>query len=163
MKSKKTKKAVKQLFTDDLHDMAFRLYRERIRAEEDIWEKLNNDLAYWKNQLRLDGVEIELRWLTYDEVASDSRVGQWENMSRAHLFRIGIAPYNLRPLECSDLFNCDYEVTLVHELLHIVNSAWMDKGGIPQAMENDVLAELENDANDTVAEALVRARRGIKR
>jgi hypothetical protein len=39
----------------------------------------------------------------------------------------------------------------------------MDKGGIPKAMENEVLAELENNANDTIAEALVRARRGITR
>lgn len=130
---------------------------------EKIMKELHEHLAYWQRQLRLDGVEIKLRWMNFDECKENDALGVWYNYSPAHLFEIGFAHTFYRESECSELFNCDYEVILVHELLHILDSSWEDKREVQQAFENEVIKELQNNTNDIVAEALVRARRGITR
>jgi hypothetical protein len=118
-------------------------------------------LSYWQPQLRLDHIDFELV-LMIPEENKNQLANCKVNLSR-HRQKIALRhPSQRSEIDRSD-FRRDLEVSVVHELLHIVNSVWMDKGGIPKAMENEVLAELENNANDTIAEALVRARRGITR
>lgn len=126
-----------------------------------IWIKLQLDLKYWQRQLRLDDVDIELRWLQWDE--HPDKVGYFDDASAAQLFEIGLRhPYQKQTMPCVREFNGDYEVILVHELLHARYSRWYS-GEVVEILSEGVSNELFEVSIDAIAEALVRARRGITR
>lgn len=131
-------------------------------------EKLHIYLKYWQRELRLDGVEISVRWLSFEECSGEggigsSTVGAFFSFTSSHRFEIGIAPDSLRDFDSIGIFNTDDEVILVHELLHIVDCRWSENSDVEEVFQNEVTKYHHEIALDTVAEALVRSRRGIKR
>jgi hypothetical protein len=62
------------------------------------------------------------------------------------------------------IFRRDLEVVIVHELLHTKETPWRDHPSVDKVFEDDKwLRGLHEDSLDAVAEALVRARRGMRR
>jgi hypothetical protein len=130
------------------------------KTPEQIMEKLQADLKHWQRELRIEDIDIELRWLAKEEIP-DKFAANWV-YAQTHFATLAFQlPQNrnyliLRP------FNSDYEVVLVHELLHVRDSDWRSTE-IQELLADEVTAELYEIAIDAVAEALVRARRGIIR
>ena len=61
-------------------------------------------------------------------------------------------------------FRRDLEVVIVHELLHTKEMLWRDHPAVDKIFVDDKwLNGLHEDSLDAIAEALVRARRGINR
>ena len=137
--------------------------QEELITPQGHMNKLHADLAYWQRELRLDGVEIELRWLEFGDCKDERAVGKFFSFSPAHRFQIGIAPDDLREFDAIGMFNTDNEVILVHELLHILDCRWTENSDVVDAFQNEAIKYHHEIALDTVAEALVRARRGMTR
>ena len=146
----------------DIH-ASFRASGVRVTEEAiKVWEKLQLDLKYWQRELRLDDMDIELRWLAWDEHPNDA--GRFDDFYNVHAFSIGVRPpHQLLSIPNYREFNCDYEVILVHELLHARNSRWYCNDEILEILEEEPLHRFFEESIDVIAEALVRARRGITR
>jgi hypothetical protein len=136
---------------------------EELITPQQQMKQLHSDLIYWQRELRLDGVEIELRWLEFEDVKDEKVVGKFFSFSPSHRFEIGIAPDLMRELNGIGIFNTDNEVILIHELLHIVDCRWMENNESEEVFRNEAIKYHHEIALDSVAEALVRARRGMKR
>jgi hypothetical protein len=126
-------------------------------------EKLHADLKYWQRQLRLDGLDINLSWFV--ERDDEGLVG---GDCRAELETDVIWIRICHPDEMSkeigkDYFHNDFEVILVHELVHAVNSTWQCGKVFEKMTENNPIFSLWEQSIHTIAEALVRGRRGMTR
>lgn len=137
-----------------------------------IMDKLHADLAYWQRELRLDGVEIKIEWIEENENKwkefSSCTLGQMEEFSGSFLYVIKIANQGKLKGHESACFGEDYECILVHELIHVLNFPWENNSKIiphliPDEDTNEALKELYEAGINALAEALVRARRGITR
>ena len=130
---------------------------------EQIMIKLHIHLAYWKRQLRLDGIDISLRWLGAEEDRV-SAVGKAFSYLQSHRAIIAIChPDYIEPV-VRRMLTGDYETILVHELIHVREAEWREDKEVTDIFDNNSMIESAHEtAVDVIAEALVRARRGITR
>jgi recombinational DNA repair protein RecR len=130
---------------------------------EQIMEQLHADLKHWQRELRLEDFDIEIRWMARGE--EHEKLGKCYDYSLSQLFIIAVEhPDRRAMMENVRPFNGDFEVILVHELLHSRDIRWRGFSEIQSLLnENETLNELYEISLDAVAEALVRARRRITR
>jgi hypothetical protein len=124
-------------------------------------KQLHDDLAYWKRQLRLDDLDITLRWMAQHERDGDVGVHYPEPLCHRHVIAVR-HPDHLSTFEKKE-FSADYEVILVHEVLHCRENRWKETQEMREALENELVQHNYEISLDAIAEALVRARRGITR
>lgn len=119
-------------------------------------------LAYWKPQLRLDHMDFEFFLMPPGE--NGNRLGNCNAAPARHRQKIGLRhPTQISEMDRED-FRTDLEITVVHELLHTKEFPWRDHPTVEKVLDEDKwLKELHEDSMDAVAEALVRARRGLTR
>ena len=139
---------------------------------EQIMEQLQADLKHWQRELRLDGVEIKIEWIEENKNKGKKfdycTLGYMEEFSGSFLYIIKIANQGKLKGHESAQFGEDYECILVHELIHVLNFTWDGNSKIasyliPDEDNNEVLGQLYEASINALAEALVRARRGITR
>jgi len=119
-------------------------------------------LFYWKRQLRLDHFDFEVILMNPEE--NQKRLADCKIAPKRHRQKIAIRHPDDRARRDKSDFRRDLEVVIVHELLHTAESFWRDHPKVTALMDEDKwLQELHEDSLDAVAEALVRARRGILR
>ena len=137
-----------------------------------LMDQLHAYLAYWQRELRLDGVEIKIEWIEENENKGKKfdycNLGHMEEFSGSFLYIIKIANQGKLKGHESAQFGEDYECILVHELIHVLNFTWDGNSKIasyliPDEDNNEVLGQLYEASINALAEALVRARRGITR
>jgi hypothetical protein len=119
-------------------------------------------LEYWQRELRLDHIDFEI--MLYNPGESDDQLGTCKVAPSKHRQKIILR--NPRDRSEGDLavFRHDLEVVIVHELLHTKEFPWRDHPAVGRVMDEDKwLRGLHEDSLDAVAEALVRARRGMRR
>jgi hypothetical protein len=129
--------------------------------EEQELDQARGYLAYWKPQLRLDHIDFELDMLRKEEAAVLARccVAFEHHRQKIHIRH----PEDRTERDRQD-FRRDLEVAIVHELLHTKEAPWRDHPSIEEPFKKDKwLVQLHEDSLDAVAEALVRARRGMTR
>lgn len=147
--------------SEDIHAEKHKYVVRLIEDEVEAWKKLQLDLKYWKMQLRLDDVDIDMRWMEWHEYPE--RLAQFDDLSLVHLFIVAFRkPHHKCSMATGTGFNSDYEVCLVHELLHIRNHRWYCEE-VKDILDEGVNNSLYEVSLDATAEALVRARRGITR
>ena len=119
-------------------------------------------LNYWQRQLRLDQLDIEIVLMRPNE--KKGRLADCKAAPPYNRQTIRIRHPDDRPASDTRDFNLELEVVLVHELLHTKEIPWRDHPKVSLAIDKDEwLKQLHEDSLDAVAEALVRARRGILR
>jgi hypothetical protein len=119
-------------------------------------------LSYWQRELRLDHIDFEIFVIAPEE--NKNNLADCKVAPGRHQQKIGIRHPIDRKERDKFYFRRELEVTIVHELLHTKEFTWRDHPSIDAAFEKDKwLVELHEDSLDAVAEAMVRARRGIKR
>lgn len=129
---------------------------------EDQLRRAKEHLFYWQPQLRLDHIDFEIttagREESYDKLA-DCNIAPARHRQRIKL------RHPEDKTESDDLvFRRDLEVVVVHELLHTKEAPWRDHPTIDEIFRKDKwLTQLHEDSLDAMAEALVRARRGMTR
>jgi len=124
--------------------------------------KANEYLAYWKPQLRLDHVDFEIVFCQPEE--SGNNLARCKVAFCHHQQKIEIRHPSERCARDVDFFRRDLEVCVVHELLHTKEATWRDHPTIDEPFRKDKwLTQLHEDSIDAIAEALVRARRGMTR
>jgi len=123
--------------------------------------ELKELLEYWQRELRLDHWDINLRWAAPGEIptaAGTSIAGRYHQATILLQY-----PGDRAVRDLADV-GLGYELTLVHELRHIQESIWRDNPKIEAVMDNDPWIQRWHEAiHDATAEALVRARRGLRR
>jgi hypothetical protein len=124
--------------------------------------KANENVAHWQRELRLDHIDFEVSFFKPD--GNDDNLGRCKIAPARHRQTIELR----HPTNCCDrdrsIFRRDPEVVIVHELLHTKEALWRDHPSIDKPFQEDKwLSGLHEDSLDAIAEALVRARRGIKR
>lgn len=120
-------------------------------------------LSYWKPQLRLDHIDIEISIMRPEERQHQILADCRENPPY-HTQKIKIRNPSDRTAHDNVIFRRDLEVCIVHELLHTKEIPWRDHPKVNEVLNKDEwLNQLHEDSLDAVAEALVRARRGITR
>lgn len=119
-------------------------------------------LTYWQRALRLDHFDIEVVLGNKEEM--NENLGNCKVAPSRHRQKILIRhPDDRTATDLAD-FRRDLEVVVVHELLHTKEFPWRDHPKVSEAMDGDKwLVRLHEDSMDAIAEALVRARRGMKR
>lgn len=125
-------------------------------------QKAYEYVAYWKPQLRLDHIDFEV--ILHPPEENSGHLAQCKVAFGRHRQKIQI----MHPDDKSDrdkkLFRRDLEVAIVHEMLHTKEMPWRDHPSVDDVFNKDKwLVGLHEDSLDAVAEALVRARRGIQR
>ena len=115
-------------------------------------EQAQEYLSYWQPQLRLDHVDIEI-YIMRPEEREHSILADCRQSPPYHTQKIKIRNPSDRTERDGEYFRRDLEVCVVHELLH--TKEIIDK--------DEWLNQLHEDSLDAIAEALVRARRGMKR
>lgn len=124
--------------------------------------KAEEYLSYWKPQLRLDHIDFELVFSNPEE--DRGYLAVCKIAYSKHQQKIELRHPSQRSERDSYFFRRDLEVVVVHELLHTKEMLWRDHPKVDKLFEEDRwLVGLHEDSLDAVAEALVRARRGIKR
>ena len=119
-------------------------------------------LAYWKSQLRLDHVDFEIVLSNPEE--SHGHLAVCKIAYGRHRQKIELRHPSEQTERDKTVFRRDLEVVIVHELLHTKETPWRDHPSVDKVFVDDKwLAGLHEDSLDAVAEALVRARRGLKR
>jgi len=146
--------------------------KSKPKTPEQIMDQLHAYLAYWQRELRLDGVEIKIEWIEENENKGKKfdycNLGNMEEFSGSFLYIIKIENQGKLKGHESAQFGEDYECILVHELIHVLNFTWDRNSNIvpyliPEEDTNEVLGQLYEASINAIAEALVRARRGMKR
>jgi hypothetical protein len=119
-------------------------------------------LAYWQSQLRLDHIDFEIVIDNIEEMRET--MANCKLAPSRHRQKIILRnPADRTEADKRD-FRRDLEVVVVHELLHTKEFPWRDHPKVNAVMDEDKwLNRLHEDSMDAVAEALVRARRGMKR
>lgn len=129
-------------------------------SQPDSISNLRLHLVYWQRQLRLDHWDIELRFAGTDEIEGQGKSA----VTVFHKARILLCPQVDRSPSLKTIFRLDYEVVIVHELLHILESVWRDNPNVRDVMDEDEwIRQLHENSLDATAEALVRVRRGLER
>lgn len=119
-------------------------------------------VSYWKSQLRLDHIDFEI--VLYSPEENNGNLATCKISFPRHRQKIRIMHPSDRSERDKEVFRRGLEVAIVHELLHTKEMPWRDHPSIEEVFEKDKwLKELHEDSLDAVAEALVRARRGILR
>jgi hypothetical protein len=130
-------------------------------AEENELKQAEEHLVYWQPQLRLDHIDFELDMLRKEENVS---LAQCCVAFARHRQKLHVRHPDDRSERDKNDFRRDLEVAVVHELLHSKEATWRDHPSIDDVFKKDKwLTELHEDSLDAIAEALVRARRGIIR
>ena len=132
----------------------------KTKTPEQIMEKIHVDIKHWQRELRIENIDIEIRWLATGE-APDKFAMNWV-YEELHFATIGFQLPQNRNCLIVRSFNSDYEVVLVHELLHVRDSNWRSSE-IQELLDEEVTNVLYEISLDAIAEALVRARRGTTR
>lgn len=131
-------------------------------TEEKELAAAREHLRYWQRELRLDHMDFELMFHNVGE--SDDRLGTCNMAPSRHRQKIILRHPSERSERDHAIFRHDLEVVIVHELLHTKEFPWRDHPNVGKVMDEDKwLNRLHEDSLDAVAEALVRARRGIRR
>ncbi len=119
-------------------------------------------LLYWQRELRLDHMDFEIKFYNTEE--SEDKLGTCKVAPGRHRQNIILRHPLDRSERDREIFRHDLEVVVVHELLHTKEFPWRDHPTVSKVMDEDRwLSHLHEDSLDAVAEALVRARRGIRR
>ena len=119
-----------------------------------------NYLNFWQRELRLDHWDIECRFANVDEIQGHGQ----SCAARYHRAQILLRPEADRCPDDNARFRLNYEVIIVHELIHIKESQWRDNPIVEAVLDKDEwIRRQHEDSLDAIAEALVRARRGIVR
>lgn len=131
-------------------------------AEQNELNEAVEHLSYWKHQLRLDHVDFDIVFSNPDE--SSGHLAVCKIAYGRHRQKIELR----NPIERTEMdktvFRRDLEVVIVHELLHTKEATWRDHPSVDKVfVEDKWLSGLHEDSLDAVAEALVRARRGMNR
>jgi hypothetical protein len=131
-------------------------------AEDKELQQAKEYLAYWQPQLRLDHIDFEIVFMNPEE--DRDRLAMCKVAPSKHQQKIEIRHPSQRCERDSVFFRRDLEVVIVHELLHTKEIPWRDYPEVDKVFEgNKWIVNLHEDSLDAIAEALVRARRGIKR
>lgn len=139
-----------------------RVFKEMTPVEENELTNAQSYLDYWRPQLRLDHIDFEIV-LENAEEAGDY-LANCKIAFGHHRQKIKLRHPNERTERDREIFRRDPEVVVVHELLHTKEMLWRDHPSIDEVFKKDVwLKGLHEDSLDAVAEALVRARRGMRR
>ena len=116
-----------------------------------IMKECLENLRYWKNQLRLDHLDILLRWKAEKENPIQV-VGSMQYLDY-HRGIITLQPPESRTPSTDIDFHSTYEVVLVHELLHMKEATWRDHPSVEKVFEDKWLKQLHEDSLDAVAES----------
>jgi hypothetical protein len=131
-------------------------------AEEKELQQAQEYLSYWQPQLRLDHIDFEFFLIAEEE--NKNHLADCKVAPGRHRQKIGLRHPSDRKNSDNLIFRRDLEVVIVHELLHTKEFPWRDHPSIDAVFEKDKwLVELHEDSLDAIAEALVRARRGMRR
>lgn len=131
-------------------------------SEEKEIQQAYEYVEYWQRQLRLDHVDFEV--ILYSPEECGSNLATCKIAFGRHRQKIQIRHPDDRSEHDKGVFRRDLEVTIVHEMLHTKETPWRDHPSVDEVFKKDNwLAGLHEDSLDAVAEALVRARRGIQR
>jgi hypothetical protein len=130
--------------------------------EQNELNEAGKHLAYWQRELRLDHIDFEI--MLHNVGESDDNLGNCKVAPSHHRQKIILRHPSERSDRDKEVFRHDLEVVVVHELLHTKEFPWRDHPNVSKVMDEDKwLNRLHEDSMDAVAEALVRARRGIRR
>ena len=131
-------------------------------AEQEEIEEAWTHLRYWQRELRLDHMDFELFLMATEE--SKGHLADCKYAPGRHRQKIGLRHPGDRTEHDCTVFRRDLEVCIVHELLHTKEMTWRDHPKVNEVLDKDEwLKGLHEDSLDAVAEALVRARRGLRR
>ena len=130
--------------------------------EQQELAKAYDYLSYWRSQLRLDHIDFEVVFMNPEE--DNHHLAVCKIATSRHQQKIEIRHPSQKCDRDKTFFRRDLEVVIVHELLHTKEAPWRDHPVIDEPFTKDKwLVQLHEDSLDAVAEALVRARRGILR
>jgi hypothetical protein len=119
-------------------------------------------LSYWRPQLRLDHIDFTLIFQNVEE--NGNELANCKVAPSKHRQKISLRHPSQRTDADKEDFRRDLEVVIVHELLHTKEFPWRDHPKVDAVIDEDRwLNRLHEDSLDAIAEALVRARRGIRR
>jgi hypothetical protein len=125
-------------------------------------DEAKRHLAYWQRELRLDHIDFEIVFSNPEE--SSGHLAVCKIAFGRHRQKIELRHTSERTERDKTIFRRDLEVVIVHELLHTKETPWRDHPSVDKVFVDDKwLGGLHEDSLDAVAEALVRARRGITR
>lgn len=131
-------------------------------AEEQELKQAYEYLSVWQRELRLDHVDFEIVFNSPEE--SNGHLATCKIAYGRHRQKIELRHPSERTERDSTVFRRDLEVVIVHELLHTKETPWRDHPSVEKVFVDDKwMAGLHEDSLDAIAEALVRARRGMKR
>ena len=136
-----------------------------MRTEEEELSDAQEYLAYWQRELRLDHIDFDLQLMRPEEKASLGVMADCNEAPPYHQQNIKLRHPSDRSEKDLAVFRRDLEVCIVHELLHTKETPWRDHPKVKEVLDDKDgwLKQLHEDSLDAVAEALVRARRGIRR
>lgn len=130
-------------------------------VEEKELQQAYEYLAYWRPQLRLSDRDIEIRLASSDEITNGASA---QSATRKYNGGIIVIQPNAESIPAlKRFFRNDLEVRIVHELLHLKESLWRDNPKLSVMDEDHWISRMHEECLDAIAEALVRARRGITR
>lgn len=130
------------------------------QESDELIAETQSILRYWQRELRLDHWDIEMRFANVDEIPGHGQ----SSSARYHRGVILLRPTQDRCPDDNSRFRLSYEVIIVHELLHILESVWRDNPKVEEVLDKDTwIRRLHENTLDATAEALVRARHGTQR
>ena len=133
-----------------------------IQSERNELDQAYDHLAYWQRQLRLDHMDFEI--FLYAQEENNGHLAVCNVAPGRHRQKIKIRHPDDKSKRDEEVFRRDLEVVIVHELLHTKETPWRDHPSVDDVFEKDKwLRALHEDSLDAIAEALVRARRGLQR
>jgi len=117
--------------------------------------QLRKLLSFWQKLLRLQDIDIQLRWAKLKEMTAYGRTHILHDFTVAFII--------LQPEEYINknaTQNLDIEVTLVHELLHVQERIFANSEPVSKLLdENPTLYNAHEMAIERNAQALVKLRR----
>jgi hypothetical protein len=116
--------------------------------------ELQECCRYWQKVLRLNDVEIEVRFARKLELDC---TGQTQFTSDNNAALIQICPNTLANLDT--LWMIDEEVTLVHELVHVQERTWAVSKEFRDLLQNKAIDAAHEAGIERTAQALVTLRR----
>ena len=129
---------------------------------EDQIRRATAHLKYWQRPLRLDHNDFVIVTANPDELGPN--MARCKVAPARHQQKIELQHPDDRAGRYEFYFRRDLEVIVVHELLHTKEMLWRDHPSIDDVFNKDKwLTGLHEDSLDAIAEALVRARRGMTR
>lgn len=131
-------------------------------SEKNELDLAHEHLSYWQRQLRLDHIDVEISFYAAED--NGPNLGTCLVAPSRHMQKIQLRHPDQKCERDKAFFRRDLEVVIVHELLHTKETPWRDHPSVDEVFEKDKwLRALHEDSMDAIAEALVRARRGLQR